>query len=64
MHELHAGHSMPDTACVPRPHPASDAAPQGSCGYGYLDQSAATGWNIAALTDACDLFNSGGAVCG
>ncbi|KXZ51940.1 hypothetical protein GPECTOR_11g65 [Gonium pectorale] len=27
---------------------------EGSCGFGYLDQDKASGWDVAALSDACD----------
>ncbi|GLC54258.1 atexp4,atexpa4,athexp alpha 1.6,expa4 [Pleodorina starrii] len=30
---------------------------EGSCGYGYLEKSVATGWDIVALSDACEDFS-------
>ncbi|PNG85270.1 hypothetical protein TSOC_015335, partial [Tetrabaena socialis] len=30
---------------------------EGSCGYGYLDKGAATGWEVAAMADSCDDYS-------
>ncbi|KAG2497376.1 hypothetical protein HYH03_004534 [Edaphochlamys debaryana] len=30
---------------------------EGSCGYGYLDQGAASGWDVAAMSDSCDDYH-------
>eukprot|EP00878_Enallax_costatus_P018921 GHUV01019945.1.p1 GENE.GHUV01019945.1~~GHUV01019945.1.p1 ORF type:complete len:151 (+),score=28.38 GHUV01019945.1:494-946(+) len=36
----------------------------GSCGYGYLDPAAGTGWDVAAMSDSNRDFDSKGGFCG
>ncbi|PNW70515.1 hypothetical protein CHLRE_17g723100v5 [Chlamydomonas reinhardtii] len=30
---------------------------EGSCGFGYLDQGVASGWDVAAISDTCDDYS-------
>jgi hypothetical protein len=42
----------PDLSVPAPPSPAPYACTDGSCGYYYLDEDKATGWDIAALADS------------